>query len=256
MNIAIQALVIFSLALPGIILRKTYWAGGEGLKEGRPTLAEEVVYSFVLACGLHAVWAWLAHVVDWPVDLEAVTLLLLGQYGPDSTHLPRVLGALTSHPYRILIYFASIYAVAYGLGRLSRWLVRRSDWKNLLPRPHYWHSLLNPDGVDYDLVFVSFVVDTSAGSFLYVGALEGYYFKRGTNDLDLLVINVAMRRKLGDEPAGTEERQETYYFIDAERLCMKYSEVKDIGIRLVRMETDPPADAVAEEQEAAPAPAA
>lgn len=238
MNIAVQALAIFLLALPGIILRKTYRRGTfhEAPRASRP-IAEEIAYSLVLACILHAAWAGIADLFFWPVDLEAATLLLLGQYGHDSSLLPNVVGSLTSHPYRILTYFVSLCVLAYGLGYISHVVVRWRHWDerwSLFRFDHPWHYLLSAIPGDYDLVFVSFVMDTSDGSFLYVGILDSYHFKG--SEINLFVVSDAARRRLDSSPS--DSKQEGYYLIEVDHLCIKYSEVKDVGVRPVVLTRD------------------
>lgn len=140
MNLAIQALAIFSLALPGIILRRAYRRGSfhEAPRPSRP-ITEEIAYSLVLACILHAGWASMTDAFFWPVDLEATTLLLLGQYGHDSSLLPDVVGALTSHPHRILGYFVTLYGFAYFVGYgfidVGKLCIKYSEVKDIGVRP-------------------------------------------------------------------------------------------------------------------------
>lgn len=73
MNIAFQALVIFLLTLPGIVLRYGYRRGlsGKAPQEAKQ-ISEEIAYGVLFACLIHAVLAPLVHYGVHPVDLPAI----------------------------------------------------------------------------------------------------------------------------------------------------------------------------------------
>lgn len=245
MNLAFQALIIVALVLPGIILRHTYRNGFFWYRPRHTIpITEEVAYSLVLACGLHFLYApvvarW------WPIDLKSVAVLLLGQYGKDSELLPSALTSLVSSSSRIFLYFVGLYAFSAAIGFGSHWVVRKLklDLKTRLFRfTHHWHYLLTgemgqfPDSQltvpeDFDLVALACVVDISAGSFLYVGVLDSFYFNK-TGELELLVLTGAMRRPI--KPAE-DSPKDPYYFIDAEYLYLKYGDIKNISIKYIQL---------------------
>lgn len=253
MNIAFQALVIFALVLPGIILKNSY---RRGTFWDRPrqvlAIADEIAYSLLLAASVHAVFASVAHYWFWPIDLNAVVLILLGQFGRDASELSASVAALTSHPLRVFLYFASVYLGSAALGFGAHWVVRhfRLDIKfPALRFDHQWHYLLRGDiGLfpessfrleeDIDAIFAACVVDTSAGTFLYVGVLDSFYFdKAGT--LDLLVLTAATRRPIDPMKEDAEGNRPEYFEIDAEYLYLKYSDVKNVSIHYVRVIEEP-----------------
>lgn len=252
MNLAFQALVIFAVVLPGIILKRSYRDGFFWSRpRDRSAIAEEVAYSLVLACVLHAVYVPL--VSRWsPVDLRAVTVLLLGQYGKDSELLSRTIDALTAHPSRILLYFAALYAASAVLGLAAHAAVRRLKW-DLRYRPfrfsHQWHYLLhgeiasfpesNVEVTDFDFISLAGIVDTGVGTFLYVGVLDAFYFDH-SGELDLLVLTGATRRRIDAQETSERDGKPPYVFIDAEYLYLKYSEMKNVSIRYVTLPPETP----------------
>src|SRR5207244_3964778 len=82
-------------------------------------ITEEVAYSLVLACALHAVFAPVVVKYFWPIDFQALAILLLGQYGKDSEHLGAAVNAITSYPWRVFLYFIVLYAIAAAIGYCS-----------------------------------------------------------------------------------------------------------------------------------------
>lgn len=254
MNIAFQALAIFALVLPGIILKNAY-RGGFFWDRPRQTLSipEEIAYSLLLAGTLHAVYGAFVDRWIWPVDLESTALILLGQFGKDSAQLSSSVTALTSHPIRLLLYFGGLYLSSGLLGFAGHALIRhfKLDIKHPALRfDHQWHYLLRgeicrfPESSiefegDIDAIIASCVVVTSGQTFLYVGVLDSFYFNK-SGDLDVLVLTGAMRRSIEAEQ-DTEGERPSYYFIEAEYLYLKYSEVKNVSMRYVRtIEEDTP----------------
>ena len=245
MSLAFQALAIFALALPGIILKNTYRNGffWDRPRQAQP-ITEEVAYSLVLACALHAIFAPMIVKYFWPIDFHAVAILLLGQYGKDSEHLGSAVSAITSHPARVFLYFIALYAISAAIGYSAHALVRGLQLDRrvrFLRFDHQWHYLLHgeiaqfpesnitmPESFDY--IIVACVADTSAGTFLYVGILDTFYFNKA-GELDLLVLTGAMRRPI--DPATEAEGKPDYFFIDAEYLYLKYSEIRNVSISYV-----------------------
>jgi hypothetical protein len=239
-SLAFQALAIFALALPGIILKTTY---RNGFFWDRPrqsvAITEEVAYSLVLACALHAAFAPIAIRYFWPIDFQSIAMLLVGQYGPP------VIRSMTVHPMRVFSYFVSLYAISAALGYGAHAVVRglRLDRTTRWLRfDHQWHYLLRgeiaefPDSdikvPHFELISVASVVDTAAGSLLYVGMLDRFYFNKA-GELDLLVLTGAMRRPI--LPVSELQEKPDYFFIDAEYLYLKYSEIRNVSIRYITL---------------------
>ena len=245
MSLAFQALAIFALALPGIILKNTYRNGffWDRPRQALP-ITEEVAYSLVLACALHAVFAPVVVKYFWPIDFQALAILLLGQYGKDSERLGAAVNAITSYPWRVFLYFIVLYAIAAAIGYGSHAIVRglRLDRRvRFLRFDHQWHYLLHGEIAHFpesnitvpepfDFISVACVVDTNAGSLLYVGVLDTFYFNKA-GELDLLVLTGAMRRPI--DPEKEAGAKPDYFFIDAEYLYLKYSEVRNVSIRYI-----------------------
>jgi hypothetical protein len=241
-NLAFQALAIFALALPGIILKKTFRNGFFWDRPRQPSpIAEEVAYSLVLACALHAIYApW------WPVDLRSVFALLIGEFDAHA------IGSVVANPIRIFTYFTSLYAIAALLGYGAHAIVRfaRLDRRyRLLRFDNQWHYLLHggigsfPESNihvdDYDFVCVACVVDTAAGTLLYVGLLDTFFFNR-SGELDLIVLTGAMRRRIDIAREDDVGDKPPYFFIDAEYLYLKYSEVRNASIRYITIPDEAP----------------
>jgi hypothetical protein len=96
MSIAFQALVLFAIALPGIVLRKRMSTAGP-FRQPR-SLTDELAQSLIYAAIAHTVWVWLCGLLvpyTRVVSLKSVVMLAIGQFGPNQFELPRAMNALT-----------------------------------------------------------------------------------------------------------------------------------------------------------------
>jgi len=205
---------------------------------------------------LHAVYGGLVNLYICPIDLPSLARILLGQFGKDSVLLDATTSALTRYPIRILAYFTTLFGISGALGYLAHWIVRRTRYDIKYPAlrfDHQWHYLLSGEIADFaeategiesapgeasdeaSTTMLSCLVESSAGTFLYVGPVYSFYFDK-SGELELIVLRGAMRRKIDADvelSASSEERAKKYYFINADYIYLKYSEIKNISLRFV-----------------------
>lgn len=247
MNVAFQAVLIFLLVVPGIIIRYTYAVGLLGRPRAPSAVSEEVVYSVVLACLVHALTAPIAGCFQG-VDLRALAALLLGEYGKDSRLFPRVIDALTAHPYLTLSYLISTYVIAAVFGLVGHGLVR---WQRLDRRyrvlrfDNPWHYLFTGEVRDFDMpagaktsevpafVWVNCVAVLGSVPYLYSGVLSEYFFDR-SGDLEQIVLRGAARRRIGEEKIVEEKGESArFYPVDADYVSLKYSSIQNLSVEFV-----------------------
>lgn len=247
MNLAFQALAVFILSLPGLILRYTYRKGFWPRPVGLRPVAEEIAYSIVLACCLHAAYGGIIHRYFQQIDLVAVGYILAGNFGHEEEHLARSLGAVTGFPYHVLSYFVILYILSAGIGLLGHLSVRRLKLDRRIPLLRFandWHYLLRGEILDFadtsqqpmdvKAVLVTAVIDVGEHTYLYVGILQDFYFD-SLGNLDRIVLEAVHRRILSDDAAKEQPplpyyEREHYYYIEANYLVLKYSEIKNLGV--------------------------
>lgn len=130
MEFAVSAVFLLVLLLPGFILQSAYSKGFWRWNSPTSTrsLTEQIPAAVVLASGLHVVWATLSAALGHSVNLEAVTMLLLGSYGRDAVHFDPAIRAFTTNPYKVFFYFITLYSTSALLGYFSHWVVRERGW--------------------------------------------------------------------------------------------------------------------------------
>src|SRR5687767_2801721 len=127
MSFAFPALLAFLLVLPGIILRYSYargpwgWASPTSLRR----VSEELAYGVAFALVLHAVWLVLVRALGFRPDVEAMVLLLVGNFGEGERHLDRVVGSVSSHYPWVVGYLVTLYGAAATVGNIGHRAVRR-----------------------------------------------------------------------------------------------------------------------------------
>ncbi len=251
MDIAFSALFIFLLVLPGILCRYWYRKGNWKYPLNTEPLAEETAKSLLLGIALHALWISLVRLLDYQVDLKAISILLIG----NDDGLDGAIGSALSDPGAVFGYFVSLYLASAVIGYAAHSLVRhqRLDLKYSLFRfdnPWYYHfsgELMDSIG----FVHISAVIQQGDAAYVYFGELYDFDFDRQGN-LDLLILNNALRRKLGDDRVGSgsyasRDEDPRYYAIgdgDLDLLFIRYADVRTLNIEYtyfeVRQDPDSP----------------
>lgn len=257
MNFAFPALLIFLIALPGIVLRYTYRTGTITSPFRTEPLSEQLTWGVILAPFLHALWISAAYLMSLvcdviqPVDLDVV-LSLLTQPKSD---LSSTISQATSHPWQSFFYFISITTAAFFGGHGAHWLVRKRRWDHSYPFLRFdnpWWYLLSgeralfpdedDDGNDEPsndqsdqttpLVTLSAIVEQGGGNtFLYEGVVNDFYFEDGT--LDRIELLGATRMTI---PTDDKAKPAEPYKIPGRYFLLKYSSIRELNIRYRRLE--------------------
>ena len=269
MEFAVSAIFLIILLLPGFILQAAYSKGF--WRWNSPTsarsLSEQIPAGIILASILHAVWSGLYVFLGSPVDFRSVAMLLTGSYGRDDAYFGTTFAALTGNPFKIFIYFSSLYAVSALLGYIAHSIVREQklDRKTRILRfNNQWFYLLTGEITEFkesaevypqvDGVFLNTVVHHGDGDYLYRGLVADFFFDKSGN-LDRVLLRLVARRKLSnDRKPGEEfspyEPDDRYYEIEGDFFVLRYSEMSTINIdyNFVTPEEDLPATVESEAQ--------
>ena len=224
MNIAFPALLVFLLALPGIILRSSYREWGWRFPVYRLPIGEEVAKSLFSAAALNAVWCALVQCFGYRVVFKDVLILFVGGTGLPPNLWEQRLTAVADHSIPIAAYFLTLYLGAGILGFVGRQLVRnlRLDLRYPLIRfDNFWHYALNAElplfwenrdayaqiaGVPVEdlpdqevVVRLSCVVNHGSNSFVYEGTPFDYFFDRA-GGLEKIIVRDVTYERLYDFP--------------------------------------------------------
>jgi hypothetical protein len=265
MNFAFPALLIFLIALPGVVLRQAAQRGVRGLPVEPRGLTEQVAEGVLIAAVLHFLWLaalvpltrWLAGLagVDGIAepDLRPIAYVLLGSYGANSERLDEVVGALTESPSAAFFYFASMYTFALLAGFVLHERIRR--WPRVRKHPMFgfrddWHRLFEDvgslrRGVDSSrtLVFLSAVVEIGGEGYVYDGLVHDFVYD-DLGRIDRFVLQFAARRPLKHDgpPRGSDAdardalgRDGQFYEIAGDFFVLRYSETTTLNVRYLEI---------------------
>jgi hypothetical protein len=268
MNLALPALVVFLLLLPGFIARSRIKRAERQSLDYSPfgqIVSEAVLWSIAL----HLLWTAVTGLVAGKaIDPQTVLRLMSAEASIQTQALQSVAAQASG----ITLYFTTLLVFAH----LSPWVVRRvveryrldrqqSHWSPLLRfSAAPWYYLFS--GADFeesdvpDLISVSAVVDVAGEPYLYVGLLEDYFMTHD-GELDRVVLQHVMRRPLSRDkgPDHVHGDLSRFYPIDGDYFVLRYVECITLNIEYIKLgpanvsatgeqsETDSPHDIAAEQ---------
>ncbi len=233
MKVAFPALVlIVVLVWPGILLRGVATAN---LPRQARSVIDRIFDSVALAMAIHLasmlgleLWASISPFEwEWQVDLGQVLAVMMEQGEPE---------ALTESAAPIVTYFSIQTAcmVVLGLairgwlmqdtrvGRVLQWLFQvQLEWILLWSKPDV-------------AVYLSTIVDTESGSYLYHGLVVDVFWNRD-GEVEAVALFDASRRRLEQDRRDDDDPNRRFYRIAGDRLLIKYSDMATVNFTYIRV---------------------
>ncbi len=251
MSLAFSTIVLFILLLPGIAFRRLYYSEEFSQQYFRENFFLVFTATVVPSLVFQLAGYWIASWFSPPADLTVLAGLVSG--GEEAI---AALGNVERHLGRIVCHQAVVIGLAGLLGYQSRKAIRALKWDRkykLFRYQNSWHYILRGEIFDFpradidllhdrveeiEIVFVSAIQDTAAGTYLYDGILVDYQLTR-SGGLLTLSLKAAKRRNLQDDaPTGTpNDPDERYYPIRGNLLMLKYAELKNLNFTYYKLET-------------------
>lgn len=208
MNVALPALIVFFLLLPGFIFRSNLKRAERTSLDFSP-FGQVVAEGILWACILHFCWLGGSHLV-FQRDFDPVTLMKLLSSAPiPQAEASEAVGAQFSS---IAAYFFTLIIASFLVPQIIRIVISRCrlDRADAMWSPIFrfhqapWYYLLTGDdfkaGNEPDLIFVSAIVEVGKEAVLYVGVLDEFYVD-AEGLLDRLVLQNVARRPIEADKA-------------------------------------------------------
>jgi len=249
MNIALPALVVFALLLPGFIARSRIKRAERSSLDYSP-FGQIVTEAVLWAGGLHLLWLAFAGLL---FGRQVQPSLLLGLLVSDAPSQARAIANLTVEAGWVAGYFGSLISFAYlapALARAAiiRWRLDRAGAPlSPLLRFHAapWYYLLTgadfPPGEEPDCIVVSGIVNISGKPWIYMGILDDFFLDP-EGRLDRMVLQEVMRRPLeADKQSGTPAEQELarFYVVDGDYFVLRYAETITLNVEYIKLRPAP-----------------
>lgn len=242
MNVALSAIVVFLILLPGFAFRARYRRVERTSLDYAP-FGQIVLDGALFAFALHVVWLAIA---DWGFDRTVHLPSLLGLLSSNPNLQPDAIARIDTQRGWIAAYFISITVFAFVAAQALRAAITRFGLDRLDRRWHAifrfeapWYYLLTGQDAAQppDLVVVSAVVNFGEAPILYLGVLNAFYVNTdGT--LDRIVLRDAQRRPfdlaLPDRSASADD--ESFHPIEGDYFVLRYAEIVTLNVRYFRIE--------------------
>jgi len=240
MNIAFPALLIFLLFLPGLFWTMAFYNTDSEPLNYVP-LTYKAMVSFFATFLLHMFWlSIMNHFPYFQINLREMLVLISGAQSPLYTSTIKAINV--SEIKSIVIYFVTIYAFAYALGKSFNYIVLRFklDRFKIFRFDNVWYYLFKGyelENIEPDGVIISAVMEFAGQGYLYQGYLESFFYDKEGN-LDRLVLTDASRRKIESDKSNPENQstETRFYPIDGDYFVLKYSEIKNLNVQFLKFQ--------------------
>lgn len=246
MNVALPALIVFFLLLPGFVFRTNLKRVERTSLDFSP-FGQLVTEAILWALLLHAGWLTLSDLL-FAHDFKPVVLMKLLSSAPATqAEATEAVGLQFNW---IAAYFSSLLITSFIVPKairsiISRCRLDRADAKfSSLFRFHQapWYYLLS--GADFrsddtpDFIKVSAIVEVGKEAVLYVGVLDEFYVD-ADGQLDRIVLQNVARRPISSDKNTSDQAADAlanrFYDVDGDSFVLRYNEAITLNIQYVRL---------------------
>ncbi|MGH7839959.1 MAG: hypothetical protein ACREQT_00360 [Candidatus Binataceae bacterium] len=235
MNLAVPAVLLFLLVLPGLLFRRGY------LKPPFPqtALTDEIAWALIPAVALHiTAIAAVETFSSYRIDFKTLGLLLTGVQNDatvtsDFSDLGRYLGP-------VAIYNFTLWVVSYRLGNWARWISTKYDWDRkyqLLKTSDDWRALFEGrlSGIlqEFDYVWLDVLVGSGAETIIYAGIMAELMYSPDGN-IEAVVFLAAEKWITPNALSSIK--------IGGDAFVVKFADIRNLNVRYVRLGSVTPAE--------------
>lgn len=258
MNIAFPAVVIFLLAVPGLIyVTVLQWRGPSRSPPQPPApFSIEAVIVVVASAAFHVIWLFAVQIFlylfanyrAWP---RAAIIFLAGRGGAADPQYDAAIDSVANYPLAVAFYFGGLYVftaiIAWLTGpRLLPVLVQIGLLPDRQALANEWRQFFVSD--EHTITVITTVVEVGGIAYLFVGKLVELYFNSTTQELDRFALEDVWRRNLSDDrrPRNQDERgpveaenqppaeeliSDQWYSVEGNLFIIRYADAKTVNVR-------------------------
>jgi hypothetical protein len=240
LSLALSAVLLLVLFLPGVIARRSYLSYPFSKKYSVSSMTDEVALSVIPALILQFLMLEIVEsTTSYRVDFQQLSAILTGG---SEVATAIAFQDLKMYVAPIAAYNIAIWSSAATIGLGLRWLVNRFELDlrfNLLRFSNEWYYFLTGRqwrlklNLDFDVVWVEALVNTTSGMALYSGIFDSYKLAQN-GSLDYICLSEARRRMSLD--AGTP------VMIAGKGLVMKYETILNVNLLFIKLPPDEPTE--------------
>lgn len=251
MSIALGALILFLILLPGIVLRIAYLNGPFSKRNIQSSIVDELILSLIPALILQGGgFLFSEHCLNFDVNLEVIYQLIIGSsvkdYRPDFSLIEQSIS-------RLIFYNIVLATLAIILGKIARYVVNLLRLDIRFPSLRFyneWYYLFSGRIKDFptqegssegiaDFPFLNVVVEYKEATYIYRGLLLHYILSK--DGLDRIYMSNVYRRRLDkddcpDPKPETLDQDNRYYFIPGEFFVLPFSQIKNLNVEYFSIE--------------------
>jgi hypothetical protein len=237
MNIALSAIIIALLLLPGALFRLAYIRGNmKRTYASFSPLGEDLAAVLVANILIFPIALTILGFLDVKPTTDVLLPLLAGNFGKDGEFLKIAIKYWDNVPSKDVLGYVLIVLLAYLLGLIFHRIVRylRLDTKFSYFRfANEWFYILessvNKEDNQAPKVVAILAVDLKAETYLYRGEVQDWILDR-TGQMERFILTSTERRKMTSDAIPSDGQESVWYPIKAKHMMIRYSDCRNIAI--------------------------
>jgi hypothetical protein len=237
MNFAFVTVLLLFISLPGVAIRRSYYASRFSLNFISTNILNELIWSIIPAIFLHAFTIIVIEkLTHFNFHLEYFGYLVTS--GNDKDEIRLIFESIHSNIANILTYIICLSLISISLGHLSRWVVRHFGLDIIIRAfrfPNDWHYLFTGEYLDFekgvkyhkniDFIMIDVLMIVGGENIIYSGILEDYFLSKTSGGLDRIIIKYPVKKALGSKDSSD------YTEIPGNYLSIPYEKIININLK-------------------------
>lgn len=238
MNIAFTSILIFIILSPGFIFKIAYNSSILSVKDPNRNIINELTWAIIPSIVFHTFSIFIVELSsEYYIDFKQLGNLILGV--TDKNVVNDSFIQIGQFVYSIFWYNIILLITSYGLGHLSRYIVRHFKLDrqfSFFRFSNKWHYILEGECLDFpnvpdeyeDISYmaVDVLCKVNGVSVIYIGEVFNYYVD-SKGDLEAVHLRYPIRRLFSDD--STSEGK--YYEIPSKFLVIPSADIININIK-------------------------
>ncbi|MGM0408309.1 MAG: hypothetical protein ACQERU_10000 [Bacteroidota bacterium] len=234
MNFALTTLTVLIIALPGFVLRKSYYSEEFSTNHRKSNLTENIFWAIIPSLLIHSLARILIILfTSYDFNFNIIGFLLSGGNNYHAVELAFI--NINKYYFEIILYFSIIILLCFWLGNALRIKVIKNDWDIIYPKLRFqneWYYFISgrytniaygPNSYkNLEFVVADILVNAGKNDILYKGFAVDYFMNK-KGGLDNIVLAFPSKKEY------VINKETEFHEIPSDFLTIDYKQIVNIN---------------------------